>query len=187
MSKITILSGGQTGVDRAAIDAALALGLPVGGWMPKGCRAEDGRIPERYAQHLQECESTRYEDRTAANVEAATGVIIVTRGALTPGTTMALQMAKDLARRWAVVDLAQHGLHFGPADVGPVCQGYQPYSMLDAGQEPRILIAGPRESKRPGIEIEARVAILALLAPHLLARMMRSAWSPTPQVETEAQ
>lgn len=45
-----IISGGQTGVDRAALDVALALGLDVGGWCPKGRRAEDGRIPDRYSK-----------------------------------------------------------------------------------------------------------------------------------------
>jgi hypothetical protein len=57
---------GQTGVDRAALDAALELGIPCGGWCPKGRRAEDGKIPDRYP--LQETSSSDYPQRTEMNV-----------------------------------------------------------------------------------------------------------------------
>ena len=60
------ISGGQTGVDRAALDAAMELGIPCGGWCPKGRRAEDGRIPDRYP--LQETSSSDYPLRTEMNV-----------------------------------------------------------------------------------------------------------------------
>ncbi len=62
-----IVSGGQTGVDRAAWDVAIELGLPIGGWVPKGRRAEDGVIPERYTG-LREAESADPAVRTALNV-----------------------------------------------------------------------------------------------------------------------
>ncbi|NQT35909.1 MAG: hypothetical protein HQ581_00380, partial [Planctomycetes bacterium] len=61
-----IVSGGQTGVDRAALDTAIALGIPQGGWCPRGRPAEDGRIPDRY--DLRETESTAYPVRTERNV-----------------------------------------------------------------------------------------------------------------------
>ncbi|HXS53986.1 MAG TPA: putative molybdenum carrier protein [Usitatibacter sp.] len=66
MPRIRIISGGQTGVDRAALDAALDCGLAIGGWCPKDRRAEDGVIAERYP--LVETPSKRYGERTRWNV-----------------------------------------------------------------------------------------------------------------------
>ena len=70
-----LISGGQTGVDRAALDAALAAGLPIGGWCPKGRLAEDGVIPLRYP--LQETPSQQYAQRTRWNVRDADGTLIL--------------------------------------------------------------------------------------------------------------
>jgi hypothetical protein len=61
-----IISGGQTGVDRAALDVAQELGIPCGGWCPQGRRAEDGKIPDSYP--LQEASSPDYQVRTRLNV-----------------------------------------------------------------------------------------------------------------------
>lgn len=77
-SLLKIISGGQTGVDRAALDVALELGLPCGGWCPRGRRAEDGVIAERYP--LTETRSARYAVRTVRNVRAADGTLVLTRG-----------------------------------------------------------------------------------------------------------
>ena len=63
---VRIVSGGQTGVDRAALDAALAFGIACGGWVPRGRRAEDGRLPERYP--MRETRSRAYAERTRLNV-----------------------------------------------------------------------------------------------------------------------
>ena len=68
-----LISGGQTGVDRAALDVALALGLPVGGGCPKGRRAEDGRIPDRYP--LVETPERNYPARTRRNIEESDGTL----------------------------------------------------------------------------------------------------------------
>ena len=81
-----IISGGQTGVDRAALDVALALGLAVGGGCPKGRRAEDGIIPDRYP--LTETPEPNYEARTRRNVEDADGTLILNRGKLDGGTAL---------------------------------------------------------------------------------------------------
>src|SRR5437870_10377236 len=87
-----IISGGQTGVDRAALDVALELGLPCGGWCPRGRRAEDGPIPERYP--LQEMKSPAYPPRTARNVRDSDGTVILTRGQPDRGTALTIELAE---------------------------------------------------------------------------------------------
>ena len=85
-----IISGGQTGADRAALDFALKLGIPHGGWIPKGRIAEDGPLPEIY--RLQEMPTDSYEARTEQNVLDSDGTLIVARGKLTGGTDYTRQM-----------------------------------------------------------------------------------------------
>jgi Circularly permutated YpsA SLOG family len=85
-----IISGGQTGVDRAALDVALELGIPCGGWCPKGRRAEDGAIPDKYP--VEENDSPEYPPRTARNVRAADGTLILTRGTPDRGTALTVRI-----------------------------------------------------------------------------------------------
>jgi hypothetical protein len=81
-----IVSGGQTGVDRGALDAALARGFPCGGYCPAGRRAEDGRIPARYP--LEELSSPHYQVRTRRNVEESDGTLIISPEPLGGGTLL---------------------------------------------------------------------------------------------------
>ena len=74
---VEIVSGGQTGVDRAALDVALALGLACGGWCPRGRRAEDGPLPARYP--LRETPSASYPERTEWNVRDSDGTLVLHR------------------------------------------------------------------------------------------------------------
>ena len=87
-----ILSGGQTGVDRAALDVAIELGVPRGGWCPKGRRAEDGVIAKQYP--LRETPSTDYRERTRRNVRDADGTLIVTADELRGGTALTRALAE---------------------------------------------------------------------------------------------
>ncbi len=104
-----IISGGQTGVDRAALDAALQCGFPCGGWCPKGRRAEDGRIDDRYP--LSETPKRRYQQRTEWNVRDSDGTLILATGELTGGTLLTARLAEEYERPLFYVDLSE------PADV----------------------------------------------------------------------
>ena len=92
-----VWSGGQTGVDRAALDVARDLGLITGGWVPLGRLAEDGAIPERYAG-LRETESSDYAERTTRNVEDSDATLILYRSRLSGGTAFTKMEALRLDR-----------------------------------------------------------------------------------------
>lgn len=144
-----IVSGGQTGVDRAALDAAIARGIPTGGWCPKGRLAEDGTIPQRYT--LRETETTDYAERTKRNVRDSDATLIVCRRSVTGGTLLTRDTAVDLDRPVYTWDL-------GDAD------GLARAEAWLASVRPRILnVAGPRESGEPGIHAEALEALTSLL------------------------
>jgi hypothetical protein len=132
-----IISGGQTGVDRAALDVAMELGIPCGGWCPKGRRAEDGRIPEHYP--LQEASSKEYPVRTRLNVEDSDGTLVLTSGSPKGGTALTLKLAQQLHKPFLLIDLAR--------DAAP--------SVFRLWlQKNHILIlnvAGPREGESSGI------------------------------------
>src|SRR5438876_1977372 len=86
-----IISGGQTGVDRAALDVALELGIPCGGWCPQGRRAEDGVIPARYP--LRETPWWGYPQRTEWNVRDSDGTLILAEGEPDRGTVLTRELA----------------------------------------------------------------------------------------------
>ncbi|MBI3463526.1 MAG: putative molybdenum carrier protein [Planctomycetes bacterium] len=144
-----IISGGQTGVDRGALDAAIALGIPHGGHCPRGRRAEDGRIPPRYC--LTECESARYAARTELNVLSADATMILCRGPLSGGTKLTEKLARRHAKPCLIVDL----------DEPPASDTI--HAWLAANRVSILNIAGPRESQSPGIQEGARDYLLALL------------------------
>ena len=137
-----ILSGGQTGVDRAALDAAMGAGVPCGGWCPRGRKAEDGVIPARYP--LTETPTDAYEQRTRWNVRDSDGTLILTEGVLGGGTALAAEVARHLGRPLLVVDL---NLRPSRQEVG---------EWLRSQRIAVVNIAGPRESQAPGIHARAR-------------------------------
>ena len=144
-----VVSGGQTGVDRAALDAARSLGLPCGGWCPAGRRAEDGPIPSRYP--LTETVATDYAVRTERNVRGSDATLILYAGPLGGGTALTRRLAARFGRPCLVVDLDR------PPDAGGV-------RAWVAREGVRVLnVAGPRESQRPGIQERARRYLLAVL------------------------
>lgn len=137
-----IVSGGQTGVDRGALDAAIALGLDHGGWCPLGRLAEDGPIPGHY--QLQETESPRYWVRTRQNVIDSTATLILARGKLRGGTALTFQFADRFRKPCLVIDLEE----------SPDPEAVRTW--LDDYQVDVLNVAGPRESSAPGITEESR-------------------------------
>jgi hypothetical protein len=132
-----VVSGGQTGVDRSALDAAIEQGIDHGGWCPRGRLAEDGTIPALY--RLVETESTEYPVRTERNVVDSDGTLILFRERLVGGT--------ELTRRLA----AKHGRPCYLADLARTTDLRRVRSWL-ADHDIRVLnVAGPRESSSPGI------------------------------------
>jgi len=135
-----IVSGGQTGADRAGLDAALQAGIAHGGWVPRGRKAEDGRIPARY--RLREMPSFRYADRTERNVMDSDATLIVSRGPLTGGSRLTLGLARRNRRPCLHVDLEKTRTEEAEVEVR---------SWLEENGVETLNVAGPRASNDPGI------------------------------------
>jgi Circularly permutated YpsA SLOG family len=136
-----IVSGGQSGVDRAALDVALALGMPCGGWCPRGRRAEDGPIPARYP--LREMPTSAYPERTARNVRDSDGTLVLTRGRPRGGTALTTALARRGRKPALVVDL----------EAEPDADAVRAWLVEN---RIRVLnVAGPREGEHPGIHDQA--------------------------------
>jgi hypothetical protein len=149
-----IVSGGQTGVDRAALDAALARSRPCGGWCPRGRRAEDGIIPVHYP--LTETPAETYEERTRWNVRDSDATLVLTFGEPQGGTALTVELTRQLGRPCLIVDL----LHpTEPVDV---------LNWIHMGSIEILNVAGPRESQVPGIYGQARMFVEKLLDISLL-------------------
>jgi hypothetical protein len=148
-----IISGGQTGADRAALDVALAHGLEVGGWVPRGRMAEDGPISERYSS-LVETDSPEPAERTRRNVRDADATLIVSRGQLTGGSRLTLEEARQQHRPV---------LHLNVQALGSAAAAAQLREWLKVNQ-PRVLnVAGPRASEDRGIYAAVATLLGAVL------------------------
>jgi len=100
-----IISGGQTGADRAGLDAALALGIPIGGWCPKGRRSGDGPIDDKYP--LIEMKSRAYPPRTEKNVTESDGTVILTLQGMGRGSALTMHFAKKHEKPWFWAELGK--------------------------------------------------------------------------------
>lgn len=153
-----VISGGQTGADRAALDAAMDAGIPVGGWCPKNRTAEDGPIPDRYP--LQETPSTKVEQRTDWNVRDSDGTLILVFDDADAGTATTVQRAQSRGR-------PVHFVTF--QDQVGIEEAVEDTRRWMSDHDIRILnVAGPRESNAPGL-YDASVAFLSALFERIQA------------------
>jgi hypothetical protein len=134
---MNLISGGQTGVDRAALDFCLENNIPCGGWCPKGRLAEDGIIPDKYP--LLETGSEDYDVRTRLNIEDSDGTLIIYKSELDKGTRFTLKTIQEKGKPYFLINLS---LRIDPVIVK---------NWVIANDLKTINIAGPRESNSPGI------------------------------------
>ena len=102
---LKIISGGQTGVDRAALDAALKYGIECGGWCPAGRRDEFGRIPDRYP--VNELKKGGFAERTLQNVKDSDGTVVIYFDKLHGGTEYTVECCNELQRPYQLIDAAK--------------------------------------------------------------------------------
>ena len=133
-----VVSGGQTGVDRAGLDAALNAGFPIGGYCPKGRLAEDGAIPEQYP--MTEMDTPEFCYRTEKNVQESDGTLILNKGELTEGTKLTHDFALKYGKPSLIVQL----------DAAEIIKPEHVVRWIEGQLISTLNVAGPRESKFPG-------------------------------------
>lgn len=148
-----IISGGQTGADRAALDFAIQRGIPHGGWVPRGRKTEAGPLPERY--RLQETTSGTYAERTEKNVLLADGTLIISRGSLKGGSLLTGTLAERHGRPWLHADLSRWSVEEAAGRI----RGWIRDRSIGV-----LNIAGPRASQDPEIYMTVREVLEAVFA-----------------------
>jgi len=143
-----IISGGQTGVDRAALDAAIFSGIPCGGFCPKNRRADDDQIPLHYP--LIEISSADYPVRTRLNIEHSDGTLILICGVYDRGTSLTAEICRKMKKPLLIVDLEE-------SDEISYISGW-----IETSHICTLNIAGPREKSSPGI-YKSAVELLEIL------------------------
>jgi len=150
-----IISGGQTGADRAALDFAIANHIAHGGWIPRGRRTEDGALPSSYG--LTETVSSHYAVRTEQNILAADGTLIVSFGPLSNGSLLTKRLAQRHGKPCLCVDCDHEPLEWAAELIR---------SWLKDNAIGVLNVAGPRASKEPRIYDAVLQLLQSLLATH---------------------
>jgi hypothetical protein len=133
---VKIISGGQTGVDRAALDVALKHGIDCGGWCPAGRLDEFGRIPDRYP--VKELEEGSFAERTLQNVKDSDGTVVIYFNELRAGTEYTVQCCKQLQRTRKLINAA----NISSQDAAKLIVDFVPEHKIDV-----LNVAGPRQSE----------------------------------------
>lgn len=135
-----IISGGQTGVDQAALDAAIKAEIEHGGWVPKGCLTESGRLPDRYL--LQELRTASYSARTDKNVIDSDGTLIISNGPLSGGSEYTREMALKHRKPHLHIDLNETSI----SSAAKSAREWVRKNRIEI-----LNVAGPRSSEDPRI------------------------------------
>lgn len=170
-----VVSGGQTGVDRAALDAAMVVGIPVGGWCPRGRRSEDGVIPPHYP--LQETPAYSYVVRTEWNIRDSDGTLVVVLNDISSGTRMTIDAAQTLQKPLQIVHLLPDP-HPGllTAENSPADDLQTVVSWIRQHKIRVLNVAGPRGSSSPQTYSLALTFLMQLM--NCLKTEMQTAVSP---------
>lgn len=143
-----IISGGQTGADRAALDAAIKFNIEHGGWIPRGRKTESGPLPVKY--QMQEMLSDDYKERTRQNIVDSHGTLIISYGELTGGSKLTRSYAKVIGRPNCYIDL----LNMEAFEAAMISK-----SFILENQIGILNVAGPRLSHFPGIYEDVRTIL----------------------------
>lgn len=156
--QIKIVSGGQTGVDRGGLEAAVDLGLDWGGWAPKGWRAEDEGIPLRFRERMREHASSNYLARTRKNVaDSQATLIVIDDYPLSGGTLKTRIFCEEMLRSHFVIALCDS------AAVEKTRKWLEQFFSAERSAPFVLNVAGPRESKMPGIQERTRQFLVEVL------------------------
>lgn len=147
-----IISGGQTGADRAALDTAIKFNIPHGGWIPRGRKTEEGPLPERY--RLREMPGQEYQERTKQNVMDAQGTAIISRGRLTGGSALTQSFARVCGKPNVHIDLSMNEAF----EASLVLQSFILENQIEV-----LNVAGPRASHDPGIYLDVKTILESVL------------------------
>lgn len=160
-----IVSGGQTGADRAALDVAMNFGIPHGGWVPMSRRAEDGMILDKY--EMQEMPTSEYDDRTERNVIDSDGTLIISHGSLKGGAHLTFDLAAKQGRPCLHIDLTKTN-SYRAAELIVQWLGRHEIETLN--------VAGPRASQDPEIYGATKSILTSVFHLHTIETQM-----PDPQ------
>lgn len=147
-----IISGGQTGADRAALDTAIKFNIPHGGWITKGRRTEEGVLPEKY--RLKEMPTADYPSRTRQNILDSGGTVIVSRGPLTGGSKLTHSFANVSGKPVCHIDLLNNDIFEAALIL---------HSFLLENYILVLNVAGPRASGSPSIYFDVKSVIESTL------------------------
>jgi len=152
-----IISGGQTGADQGALDAAMKYSFPYGGWIPKGRKTENGPLPDTY--NLKEMPAANYVDRTEKNILDSSGTVIISHGKLTGGAKLTQKLAKKHNRPCLHINLNETPAFFAASEIN---------AWINNNEIKILNVAGPRASKDSQIYEDTKYIIQGVILLHLV-------------------